>query len=58
MRFPSLTLAVGALLAIAAGPGMAADVEAGKIEFKKCAVPHYRGGEEQDRTEPVRHRRP
>jgi len=40
MRFPSRTLAVGALLAIAAGPGMAADVEAGKIDFKKCALCH------------------
>jgi cytochrome c len=40
MRFPSLTLAVGALLAIAAGPGMAADVEAGKVAFKKCALCH------------------
>jgi cytochrome c len=40
MRFPSLTLAIGALLAIAAGPGMAADVEAGKVAFKKCALCH------------------
>jgi cytochrome c len=40
MRFPSLTLAVGALLAIAGGPGMAADVEAGKTAFKKCALCH------------------
>jgi len=35
-----LTLAVGALLAIAAGPGMAGDVEAGKTAFKKCALCH------------------
>jgi cytochrome c len=40
MRFPSLTLAVGALLAIIASRGMAADVEAGKTEFKKCALCH------------------
>jgi cytochrome c len=40
MRFPRLTLAVGALLAIAGGPGMAADVEAGKTAFKKCALCH------------------
>jgi cytochrome c len=40
MRFPSLTLALGVLLAFAAGPGMAADVEAGKTAFKKCALCH------------------
>ena len=40
MRFPSLTLAVGALLAIVARPRMAADVEAGKTAFKKCALCH------------------
>ena len=40
MRFPSLTLTVSALLAIAGGPGMAADVEAGKSAFKKCALCH------------------
>ena len=40
MRFPNLTLAVGALVAIAAGPCMAADVEAGKVTFKKCALCH------------------
>jgi cytochrome c len=40
MRFPSLALALGVLLAFAAGPGMAADVEAGKTAFKKCALCH------------------
>jgi cytochrome c len=40
MRFSSLTLALGILLAFAAGPGMAADVEAGKTAFKKCALCH------------------
>ena len=40
MRFPNLTLAVGALVAIAAGPCTAADVEAGKVTFKKCALCH------------------
>jgi cytochrome c len=40
MRFPSLSLAIGALLTIAAGSGMAADVEAGKTAFKKCALCH------------------
>jgi len=43
MRFPSLTLALGVLLAFAAGPGMAADVEAGKTAFKKCALCHTTG---------------
>src|SRR5215472_18384323 len=40
MRFPSLTLALGILLVFASGPGMAADVEAGKTAFKKCALCH------------------
>jgi cytochrome c len=40
MRFASLTLAASALLAICAGSGMAADVEAGKTAFKKCALCH------------------
>jgi cytochrome c len=40
MRFASLTLAASALLAICAGSGMAADVEAGKTAFKKCAACH------------------
>jgi len=40
MRFSSLTLALGIHLAFAAGPGMAADVEAGKTAFKKCALCH------------------
>ena len=40
MRIWSLALALDILLAIAAGPGMAADVEAGKTAFKKCALCH------------------
>ena len=40
MRFPSSTLVLGILLAIAAGPGRAADIEAGKTAFKKCALCH------------------
>ena len=40
MRFPSSTLALGILLACASGPGMAADVEAGKTAFKKCTLCH------------------
>ena len=40
MRFPSVTLALGVLLTLASGRGMAADVEAGKTAFKKCALCH------------------
>jgi cytochrome c len=40
MRIWSLALALDILLAIAAGPGRAADVEAGKTAFKKCALCH------------------
>lgn len=40
MRFPSLILALGVLLALAAGPSAAADIEAGKTAFKKCALCH------------------
>ena len=40
MHFPSSTLATAVLFTIAAGPGMAADVEAGKTAFKKCALCH------------------
>ncbi len=40
MRFPSFALVFGVLFAIAAAPGMAADVEAGKVAFKKCALCH------------------
>ena len=40
MRFSSLILALGILLTFAVGPGMAADVEAGKTAFKKCALCH------------------
>jgi len=40
MRIWSLALALDILLAIAADPGMAADVEAGKTAFKKCALCH------------------
>src|SRR5215470_11096644 len=40
MRIWSLALALDILLAIAAGPGRAADVEAGKTAFKKCGLCH------------------
>ena len=40
MRIWSLAIALYTLLTIAAGPGMAADVEAGKTAFKKCALCH------------------
>ena len=40
MRIWSLGLAFNFLLVIAAAPGMAADVEAGKTAFKKCALCH------------------
>ena len=40
MRFPSLILALSILAGRAAGPAVAADVEAGKTAFKKCALCH------------------
>jgi cytochrome c len=40
MRFPSLMLGVVASLTFAAPTAMAADVEAGKVAFKKCALCH------------------
>ena len=40
MRIWTLGLAVNFLLVIADAPGMAADVEAGKTAFKKCALCH------------------
>jgi cytochrome c len=40
MRIWSLSLAFNFLLVIADSPGMAADVEAGKTAFKKCALCH------------------
>lgn len=40
MRFPSLTPGLLALLAWAANSAVAADVEAGKVAFKKCALCH------------------
>jgi len=40
MRFPSVILALSILAGRAAGPAVAADVEAGKTEFKKCALCH------------------
>jgi cytochrome c len=40
MRFPIATLVLGVLLTIAAGRGLAADIDAGKAAFKKCALCH------------------
>ena len=40
MRIWSLGLAFNFLFVIADAPGMAADVEAGKTAFKKCALCH------------------
>jgi cytochrome c len=40
MRIWSLGLALNIVLVIAAAPGVAADVEAGKTAFKKCALCH------------------
>jgi cytochrome c len=40
MRFPSLIPGLLALLAFAANSATAADVEAGKVAFKKCALCH------------------
>jgi cytochrome c len=40
MRFRNVIFAVGMLAALAAGSAVAADVEAGKTAFKKCALCH------------------
>ena len=40
MWFPRKALAFGSLVAMAAGSAVAADVEAGKTAFKKCALCH------------------
>jgi cytochrome c len=40
MRFPSLTFGLVAFLTMAVDPALAADVEAGKVAFKKCALCH------------------
>jgi cytochrome c len=40
MRFLIATLVFGVLLTIAAGRGLAADADAGKTAFKKCALCH------------------
>ena len=40
MWFPRRVLAFGSLVAMVAGPAMAADVDAGKTAFKKCALCH------------------
>ncbi len=41
MRYPILCFVLGVSLLIAAvGPSVAADVEAGKVVFKKCALCH------------------
>jgi cytochrome c len=40
MWFPRKALAFGSLVAMVAGPAVAADVESGKTAFKKCALCH------------------
>ena len=40
MWFPRRTLVFGSLVAMVASPAMAADVDAGKTAFKKCALCH------------------
>ena len=40
MRFPNLILGLVASLVFGTNPAPAADVEAGKIAFKKCALCH------------------
>jgi cytochrome c len=40
MRFPNLILNLVAFLVLGANPALAADVEAGKVAFKKCALCH------------------
>jgi len=40
MRFPNVILALSILASMDAGSAVAADVEAGKTAFKKCALCH------------------
>lgn len=40
MRFPTLVLGLVTSLVLGANPAPAADVEAGKVAFKKCALCH------------------
>ena len=40
MRFPNLTVGLVAFLVLGANQAPAADVEAGKVAFKKCALCH------------------
>ena len=40
MRFPNLILGLVASLVLGANPAPAADVDAGKVAFKKCALCH------------------
>ena len=40
MRFPRALLVIGVLATMGAGSALAADVEAGKTAFKKCALCH------------------
>ena len=40
MRFPQAILVLGILATMGAGSALAADVEAGKTAFKKCALCH------------------
>ena len=40
MRFANLTLGLVTSLVLGANPTLAADVEAGKVAFKKCALCH------------------
>ena len=40
MRFPNLILGLVASLVLGPNPAPAADIEAGKVAFKKCALCH------------------
>jgi len=40
MWFPRMALTFGILVAMAAGPAVSADADAGKTAFKKCALCH------------------
>ena len=44
MWFPRMALAFGILVAMAAGPAVSADADAGKTAFKKCALCHTTEG--------------
>jgi cytochrome c len=53
MRFLSSTPVLGILIATAVWPALAADAEAGKTAFKKCALCHATEAEKSNKVGPT-----